>query len=177
MKKILHTYRNFILFVIQLAIPVTFISITIAIVSTWAGNSDLPALKLSINTYNPTMTTIQFPENITDIHKLILKNYKQQFDGLPNTITFNETTQDMNEYYLERSKEFQHRVNQRYLFGVSFRNPKTMLCWFSNQPYHAAPISLNLLENALLRTVCGKNCSINVTNKPLKYRPESRVRN
>lgn len=53
----------------------------------------------------------------------------------------------MNEHYLKKSLEFQARVNVRYLFGASI-NPGSITAWFSNQPYHAAPIRFEIkLEN------------------------------
>lgn len=45
--------------------------------------------------------------------------------------------------------------------------------WFNNKAYHTAPLSLNLIYNAILRTFCA-NCSLDVVNKPLPY--SSRVR-
>lgn len=142
-------------------------------VSTWGGNTDLPKIALSVNTYYPTVTSIQVRENMTDLQSQIFENYKSQFVKTSKHLNFDVTSVDMNTHYLSKAKQFQARVNARYLFGVSFEERK-IVTWFSNQPYHAAPITLLLAENAVLKTIC-ENCSISMANRPLPYRAESRV--
>lgn len=97
----------------------------------------------------------------------------QQFIRTSDLINYEVTKEDMNTHYLSKASQFQARVNSRYLFGVSFEENR-IVTWFSNQPYHAAPITLLLLQNAVMKTIC-ENCSISVTNRPLAFRAESRV--
>jgi len=153
------------------------VTITIVIVRSWGGNKDLPSLELSLNTYQPTHTTIQFDPKVwaDSIENKIFENYRQQFIDLSNdSKTWEVITGDMNEHYLEKTKKFLIRMNKRNLFGATIEKPNITV-WFNNQPYHTSPISLGLVHNAILRTVCGKNCSITVSNKPLPYRAESRM--
>lgn len=176
-KKVLHSWRNWLLLLIQIIIPITFITITIVIVRSWGGNKDLPKLELSLKTYSPTVTTIQLDPTVwTDsIENKIYENYRQQFEFFPRDVYEIDTTNgDMIEHYLNKSKKFLARVNNRYLFGVTIDKPNITV-WFNNQPYHASPISLSLLHNAILKTVCGKTCTITVANRPLPYRAESRM--
>lgn len=112
-------------------------------------------------------------ENMTDIQSRIFQNYLLQFNGTKDIIKYDVTDMDMNSHYLAKADQFLARVNQRYLFGVSFEETR-IVTWFSNQPYHTAPITLLLAQNAVMKTIC-ENCSITVTNKPLPYRAESRV--
>ena len=73
----LNTYRNWILLLIQILIPVSFIAISkyyfislrselrlffilaIIIVKSWGGNKDLPPLSLDLDTYQITVTTLE----------------------------------------------------------------------------------------------------------------------
>lgn len=71
-------------------------------------------------------------------------------------------------------------MNTEYLFGatvdiVTHKNMTFPLltCWFNNQGYHTAPISVNLMYNAMLKYVC-MDCSIDVYNKPLPYKAFSK---
>lgn len=175
-KKVLNSWRNWLLLFIQTLIPITFITITIVIVRSWGGNKDLPRLDLSLNTYDPTVTTLHINASIwsSSVEAKIFESYRRQFEGLGNFKLDVVPDGDMIQHYLNKSKEFLARVNNRYLFGVSIERPNITV-WYNNQPYHASPISLSLLHNAVLTTVAGRNCTIAVANKPLPYRTESRM--
>jgi hypothetical protein len=68
----------------------------------------------------------------------------------------------------------QPTVNSRYIIGASI-SKQNVTAWFNNQPYHSAPISLNTVHNAILAALFGKNVSLNVTNKPLPFRAQTKV--
>lgn len=173
-KKVLNSWRNLALLFIQILIPVSFVSITILIVRSWGGNKDLPKLELSINTYSKTQTTLQVDPALwsDSISQKIFENYRIQFREYKKELDV--ITGDMIDHYLNKSKEFLARVNNRYLFGASI-GQSNITMWFNNQPYHTTAISLSLIHNAILRTVSGKQCSITVANKPLPFRAESRM--
>lgn len=125
-KKILHTWRNIILFIIQILIPISYVTITIVIVRSWGGNKDLPSLELSLNTYQPTHTTIQFDPTVwaDSIENKIFENYRQQFiDVSSDSKSFEVISGDMNEHYLEKTKKFLIRMNKKYLFGATIEKP------------------------------------------------------
>lgn len=80
---------------------------------------------------------------------------------------------------LKSNKSF-HEVNTEYMFGatvdeVTYNNRTFPLltCWFNNQAYHTAPISVNLMYNAMLQYMCPQ-CSIRVLNNPLPYKASSK---
>lgn len=176
-KKVLNSWRNIVLLFIQILIPVSFVSITIIIVRSWGGNKDLPKLTLSIDTYKPTVTTLQADPSLwsNSIQNKIFESYRDQFrNPSRKNAQLDVITSDMIDHYLEKSKEFLARVNNRYLFGASI-GQSDITMWFNNQPYHTSAISLSLIHNAILRVVSGKNCSITVSNKPLPFRAESRM--
>lgn len=79
-------------------------------------------------------------------------------------------------YALEKiGNSLKVRTNTKYLAGLS-QDGFTLVAWFNNQLYHAAPISLNLLYNALLNAQLGWDsspASIHFYNFPLPFRDES----
>lgn len=177
MKKMMNSWRNWVLLLIQITIPVTFITITIVIVRTWGGSRDLPKLALNLNTYEPTLTTVEFDPTAfaSSIESKIFENYRGQFSvNQRHRFELEVIRSNMTEHYLSKSMQFLSRVNNRYLFGVTIESP-TITVWFNNQPYHSSPVSLSLLHNAILKTVAGRDCTISVANKPLPYRTESRM--
>lgn len=164
------------LLIIQILIPVSFITITILTVRSWGGNKDLPKLTLSINTYKSTVTTLQVDKTLfaDSIGNKIFDNYRDQFKTFKSNSRLDIITRDMNEYYLNTSRQFLARLNERFLYGASI-NDSNITIWFNNQPYHALPISLSLMHDAILKTVSGKNCKITVSNEPLPFMAESRM--
>lgn len=58
------------------------------------------------------------------------------------------------------------KINEEYLFGVKL-NDTAIVVWFNGQPYHAAPLAMNLVHNALVRAALGQDYRINVYNHPL----------
>lgn len=74
---------------------------------------------------------------------------------------------DMNEYYLDLTNEnTAQTINSKYLIGSTFEDSES-IAWFNGYPFHAAPLSLNLIHNAIIRTYLGENYSISVINKPI----------
>lgn len=141
-KKVLHSWRNWILLLIQIIIPITFITITIVIVRSWGGNKDLPRLELSVKTYNPIVTTVEFNASnwVDSIETKIFEGYRQQFKDLPReNFELQVIEAEMIEHYLNKSNQFLARVNNRYLYGVTIEKPNITV-WFNNQPYHTSPI-------------------------------------
>lgn len=175
-KKILHTIRYWVLLLLQNLIPVTFLILTILVVRSWGGNKDLPPLRLAPEKYSPTMTLLELNSSwpYDDFANRIVLNYQGMFRNNPNGMELAYPVSDMNAEYLRVAEKMITRVNTRYIFGASI-NQSRITAWFSNQPYHAAPISLGLIHNATMRAICNSTCGIDLTNKPLPFRPETRV--
>lgn len=59
-----------------------------------------------------------------------------------------------------------NEIGSKFLVGASFESEQ-LIAWFSGQPYHVAPLSLNLMHNAIVRSVLNESFSIHVQNKPM----------
>jgi ATP-binding cassette subfamily A (ABC1) protein 3 len=62
-------------------------------------------------------------------------------------------------------------VNYRYIVGLEERvnpadNSKDLVGYFNNQPFHAPPVALNFITNALLKKT---NYTVKASNFPLPY--------
>lgn len=88
--------------------------------------------------------------------------------------TLDEFSEDIQDHFLGLGHVIKIRSNTRNLVGVSTTNG-TMIAWFNNKLYHTAPISLNLLHNAILKASLGSDHSINVANWPMPFRDESKT--
>lgn len=79
-------------------------------------------------------------------------------------------TYHMNEYFLDLSKRDQDKVNTENLAGVSFNgsNENTIIAWFNGHPLHTAPLTLNLVHNAIVKAMIGADHSIELYNHPAK---------
>lgn len=83
----------------------------------------------------------------------------------------------MEHHILQLSKTMLIRINSQYLAAATvgkFDND-TIIGWFNNQPFHTAPLTLNLIHNAVVRAVLDKEHSIRVINAPLPFTIESRL--
>lgn len=85
-----------------------------------------------------------------------------------------EFSEDMQEHFLRLGNQIRVRTNTRNLLGLSFEN-NSFVAWFNGQPFHTSPLSLNLLQNAILRSEISDDYSIQVSNWPIPYRPESKT--
>lgn len=79
----------------------------------------------------------------------IFENYQTGFYNLSDhslRITDNDFEDEiLNQYY--RSL---YRTNLHYMVGASF-SEGVITAWFNNQGYHTAPLTINLINNAILK--------------------------
>lgn len=80
-----------------------------------------------------------------------------------------------------QSKDNQVEVNFRCIVALSAAQTSgvtKVTGWFNNQPYHAAPLSLNLISNAILQHVSrNNNRKITIINHPLPYKEGDSLEN
>lgn len=62
----------------------------------------------------------------------------------------------------------------QYLTAASVAQNKTIVAWYNGHPLHAAALSLDLVHNALIKTVLGNDYGIHVSNHPLPYKREKK---
>lgn len=83
---------------------------------------------------------------------------------------------DIQSHILAISQHALLLVNRAYFVGAAMLTDDVCTVWFNNQPYHALPVALNTVHNALLHARLGSaNYSIAVTSAPLPYVDDTRV--
>ncbi|CRK89801.1 CLUMA_CG003438, isoform A [Clunio marinus] len=176
MKRSLYTLRNYILLIIQFLIPPFFIVITMLSADILAGNQDLPALAISFNEYLETVTTIETGDiQSGSIAEGILTKYKEAFEALPDVHELNLVDSDFENEILRQYEVSTSQTNLKFMVGATFTTDQ-ITAWFNNQAYHTTALTINLINNALLRSTDGNDRrSINVINKPLPFTTSTRL--
>ncbi|XP_029725473.2 phospholipid-transporting ATPase ABCA3 isoform X1 [Aedes albopictus] len=167
LKKILSSLRSWLSLLIQNGIVILFVIITFAFTQSGSSSQDLPPLKITLGSYRDTMTVLE-GDSTADTRVQAYQNIFQDIGGshrvlnVPNSVP---------EFILEKSLVDLSEVNIRYLVGATL-NDTAYTAWFNNKGYHTAPLSLSLLYNAIVTSVC-PSCEITVINKPLPFRQDT----
>ncbi|XP_050076110.1 phospholipid-transporting ATPase ABCA3-like [Anopheles maculipalpis] len=172
-KKYLSFIRSWKISILQLILPTMFVLLVIAIVQLFPNNVVLPPLKISLASYDRTITVLStnvLDASIVAAYKDTIKNFTGRGQ---HTVTLTE--RNFTEFILEKSVENIRAVDNTYMIGASLDvTGRNFTAWFNNKAYHTAPLALNVLYNALAQTIC-TNCSLAVTNKPLPYSTHVRL--
>ncbi|XP_062542040.1 phospholipid-transporting ATPase ABCA3-like [Armigeres subalbatus] len=163
LKKFLITFRSLITLSMQILIPIVFVLMTYIIILNSSANRDLPALDIKLESYSYSVTILQDQQSPSPL----VQSYSALFDNLVPNHQLIVTEEDMNDYILRKSQESIATVNTRYWVGATL-NSTSATAWFNNKAFHSAPLAVNLLFNALLKSTCPQ-CEIQVTNKPLPF--------
>ncbi|XP_031346756.1 ATP-binding cassette sub-family A member 3-like isoform X2 [Photinus pyralis] len=163
-KRGLSILRSWLLFIIQNSIPVVFLVLTVIIAMKISKSPDQPMIRIRLNRYINPITTMSrhhaSPHSQSFLHmlandKYIVRNWE------------NVTDMEFSEKMIEESENNMANYNTRYIAGASFKENNSITAWFSNQPFHGAPLALQLVMNAILQSEVTPNNSISVLNWPL----------
>lgn len=175
-KKYWSFLRSWLLFVIQIIIPVAFTIITIIVAKLFDSSAALPKLDLTLNNFRETVSIIETHGSVVanSFESNIADEYKKYITNLPESNSLDATIDDMQNYWLELAKTYLSRLNSQYIVGATVADDG-ITAWFNNQPYHGIPIAVNYVYNAVLKAAGCTDCEINVANYPLPFTVESRV--
>ncbi|XP_017465331.1 PREDICTED: ATP-binding cassette sub-family A member 3 isoform X3 [Rhagoletis zephyria] len=177
LKKFLYTLRKKILFVIQNLLPIFFVVITILISRNASTFRPLPAITMSVTQYPKTFTVLETASNVApgSLEERIVAEYKM-ISGSYGPNHQLQTTGELNftEYILDLGQTEQVRINARYMAAATVEDGK-ITAWLNNQPLHTAPLTVNLVHNAMAKALIGPEASISVTNYPLPYSFETKL--
>ncbi|ODM97667.1 ATP-binding cassette sub-family A member 3 [Orchesella cincta] len=174
-KRMLFITRNHMLVFGALQLPISYVVITFCIMNAFPGFNDPAPLIISLDSYETvgkTTTTIHCPTE-----SKICNSYKEFIshnDYITADVSQNSTLTD---FILEKASKELAIVNFQHIIGFEERmkydankkgrtNVTELIGFWNNQPFHAAPLTLNFITNALLRMA---NHSIEITNHPFPY--------
>ncbi|XP_058456304.1 phospholipid-transporting ATPase ABCA3-like [Malaya genurostris] len=168
MKKIISTKRSWIQQLVQILIPVYFVVVTVIVVRSFPGITELPPLPISIQNYSTTTTLLR----ISQTENEVLIGYQKVFENFRSSHRLQLIDHDVIDEILSLSVANIGRVNREFMVATSVTDTNSTV-WFNPQGFHTAPLGIDFLYNALLKSTCN-NCEIRVINKPLPYRPNTR---
>lgn len=119
--------------------------------------SNTNRLQLSLNAYEDTQTMIKVNGS-----SQFVDSYKSLFNGKDE---FRVISTDFSDYILQLYNESFGTVSQEILVGATF-SQNSIVGWFNGQPFHTIPLTINLINRAILKQSIGKDYDISVANKP-----------
>lgn len=167
LRKWISAKRSWVQHLVQALIPIYFVVVTVAIVRSFPGVTDLPPLPISVYNYSSTTTLLE------SLNNTIVPGFQKIFESLPSSHRLQIINQEMTEHILALSDVNIGRVNREFMVAVTLSD-NNQTVWFNPQGFHTAPLGIDFLYNALLKLSCS-SCEINTINKPLPYRPNTRV--
>lgn len=173
------------LILVQLIIPIAFLVINLLIIKYGPiKNEELPALEISLSTYENTFVPyLQIEKNDNSLNKLVnaysfqlskTKKIKQINLENKNSLVDSlcESSRNGVEEYLICLCEYSHLyLLDKSVVGATFEKIGQKLNFighFNNQPLHVPPLALNLFTNSILRSLTNNsNYNIRTYNYPL----------
>lgn len=116
--------------------------------------------------------------NISNIVLRITQEYGKIITSAPYHSKLIIIDEGFEKYILNQGKAMLATVDAFYLTAATLtaqlNGSEAILAWFNNQPLHTAPLTLNLVHNAVVRSILGSDHSIHIINNPLPFRPDSK---
>uniref|UniRef100_A0A1B0G2X8 ABC transporter domain-containing protein n=1 Tax=Glossina morsitans morsitans TaxID=37546 RepID=A0A1B0G2X8_GLOMM len=171
LKKFLYTYRNKLIFFMQNAMAIFFVVATILITRTQGTFRQLEPMMFSLTQYPTAVTVLERSSDIisNSLNAKIADHYKEIATSYGEDYTFESTGEkSFRDYILQLGSIAQVRINVRYLAAASVSS-NNITAWLNNQPLHTAPLTVNLVHNAMVKALKGEAYEIEVTNAPLPY--------
>lgn len=154
LKKVLYTWRNKLMFIIQNVMPIFFVAMTVIITRTQGTFKQLEPMTMSLTQYPVAVTVLEtapdvaadsFLAKVSSQYKAIATSYGSDYElELTGSKTFTE-------YILDLGRQIQVRINSRYLASATIRGNNSITAWLNNQPLHTAPLTVNLVHNAIIK--------------------------
>uniref|UniRef100_A0A1A9X391 ABC transporter domain-containing protein n=1 Tax=Glossina brevipalpis TaxID=37001 RepID=A0A1A9X391_9MUSC len=171
LKKFLYTYRNKLIFLIQNAMAIFFVVVTVLITRTQGTFRELEPMTFSLSQYPTAVTVLERSSDIQSdsLSAKIADHYKEIAMSYGEDYTFESTNEKtFRDYILQLGSKAQVRINARYLAAATV-SPNNIIAWLNNQPLHTAPLTVNLVHNAMIKALMNEKYEIKVTNAPLPY--------
>ncbi|XP_071943840.1 phospholipid-transporting ATPase ABCA3-like [Antedon mediterranea] len=177
-KHIVHSYRNLLVGLIQLSIPLIFAALAIIIIKTIPNVGDSPALEISVERYESEIVTQASSGNYTStaLSETLMNCYGNQFKNKESSVFVDinneiDKPQDMRSYLLDIQKDVESVFYRKNLIAAEFlpdgNDNVYARGFFNNQPLHVPPLALNAIDNAVLKCMANDSYHISTLNFPL----------
>lgn len=173
-KRILNTWRNRLVSVTQILIPVIFCIIAVLVASAIPQRKDPPAIPLSLNEYKTPVTYYATSQNLPQSSNRkrcledVLQNYNGNKELLNSRTNSYSNDSDMDTYLVEEAKDSFYVYRNNYQVAAEVGN-NYFKGFYNDESYHTIAMSLSLINNAWLRCLSSMKYSIETINHPLPW--------
>ncbi|XP_060066261.1 phospholipid-transporting ATPase ABCA3-like [Ylistrum balloti] len=166
LKKAIHSWRNRIVSIVQLFLPVIFVIMALVVDQTAPTNDDEPALTLKLSQFG-TSATVMYTDGTspTAASTRIAGHYSSLLSAYPRE-DIGATSFDT--YAVDKATSIGiDTFSNKYIVGGDFDQSNTFTAYFNGDPYHSPAISLSLMTNTMLREFGSTSDAITTINYPL----------
>ncbi|KAH8387873.1 hypothetical protein KR093_009980 [Drosophila rubida] len=163
LKKIVYTWRSKILFFVQNLLPVLIIVMTVLLSRKKAGQQASIPMTVGLSQYAHSVTTLGRPDSLPTLETGVAEQYEKFVTSFGSEHKF-KTTQNFSDFILDQYNAQAH-LSPRFVAAASLGDGQ-IIAWLNSDPLHAAPLSLNLVHNALARHLIDEGSTITVVNSP-----------
>ncbi|KAF0293021.1 ATP-binding cassette sub-family A member 3 [Amphibalanus amphitrite] len=152
-KKTLYSIRNWVLTLVQIFLPIFFLSMALLVIMSFPGLADDPPMELKFTNYDGTNTPVWAEPGVPDAEELaaFVSTIDDTVIQVVNTTQFDNLT----EYLLEKTLEDVPGFNQHYIAAVDLTSDGVsglaVTAVFNNQPFHSAGVAMKAVDESLLR--------------------------
>jgi ATP-binding cassette subfamily A (ABC1) protein 3 len=157
LKKFFSTLRNWYLLILQIALPVALLIITVLTARGYVPKSTFPSLKISLDPYNEPVTLMAGITNLS-----YYETYRNNLGNDHQPLEVSDIATEMSRL----TSESPANAKRHYIVAASF-NESTATAWFNGDPYHSSPLSLSLVLNAFYKQKFDETYSVTFINHPL----------
>ncbi|XP_033746448.1 ATP-binding cassette sub-family A member 3-like [Pecten maximus] len=164
-KKAIHSWRNRIVSIVQLSLPIVFVILALTVDQTAPTNDDEPALTLSLTQFGTSAVAIYTDgtspttasTRIANLYSNFLSNFQREDVG----------TTSFDTYAVDKANAIGvDTFSNKYIIGGDFDQSNTFTAYFNGEPYHSPAIALNAMTNTMLQEF-GTGHYITAINHPL----------
>lgn len=176
-KRVLHTFRNLLLAVSQVLIPLLFVIVALTVIKTLPGPEDSPPLKLDMSYFKDNTVVYRGANRTQELELAGLYAWQYHTKEFPNIVTkdvgeqsgFEDRT--VEEYLIHEAERSISAYNSKYLIAADFTNKSdetSATAFFNNQGFHTPGITLNALDTAIMKYATNNSeVTISTVNHPL----------
>lgn len=169
-KHAIHTWRNRVVTLVQLLLPVIFAVLgCLSARAIMGGHTDYPPLTLDLSYFiGPVVPFTSFgADQLAERYAEVAGRY-----GDPVSVG----GVNMDEYLLEIAKRNLRDYDQKYIVAGTVNSSSVLVGHFNTFALHSTGVSLSLVDNALLRYAVPGNHRIVTVNHPLPHSVQTRVK-
>ncbi|XP_071081907.1 phospholipid-transporting ATPase ABCA3-like [Haliotis cracherodii] len=165
-KKALHTWRNRLISVVQLVLPVIATILALVVEKTRPGVLSEESLVLDLSPFGGSY--VPYQNGSVTLTESFAQSYIGQL-GSGDTAEFADFSQgNMTTHLLSRADQLGvSTYNKRVIIGAEYQSETVARGYYNGQPFHAAPISLAYMMNGMLKSFTSSDYSITTQSYPL----------